>query len=100
LKTGPVAKGDKIKVEYLAKLEDGSIIDRSEGRWPLEFVVGKSKLIKGFDDAVIGMKLGEEKTVTVRPEDAYGHDSDEHPLGGKTLIFWIKVIDIRQGRKN
>ncbi|VVC06321.1 FKBP-type peptidyl-prolyl cis-trans isomerase [uncultured archaeon] len=72
-----VAKlGDKIKVDYIGKLNDGSIFDSSEdqGR-PLEFEVGKGHVIKGFDDAVVGMSEGEEKELKIHPSDAYGeHD--------------------------
>jgi FKBP-type peptidyl-prolyl cis-trans isomerase 2 len=72
-----VAKtGDKIKVDYVGKLDDGSVFDSSEdhGR-PLEFEVGKRHVIKGFDDAVVGMGDGEEKEFSISPSDAYGeHD--------------------------
>ncbi len=68
----PVKKGDKIKVEYTGKLEDGQVFDTSEGKQPLEFEVGAGKIIKGFDNAVIGMKKGEEKEITLKPEEAYG----------------------------
>ncbi|HXX06339.1 MAG TPA: peptidylprolyl isomerase [Candidatus Bathyarchaeia archaeon] len=73
-----VAKaGDKIKVEYVGKLDNGSIFDSSEvhGK-PLEFEIGKGHVIKGFDDAVVGMNEGEEKEFSISPSDAYGeHDS-------------------------
>lgn len=87
-----VSKGSKIKVEYVAKV-DGKVVDKSEGNGPLEFTAGSGELIQGFDEAVMGMKLGEEKTVTVPPEKAYGTGKD-HPLGGKTMVFWIKVVGI------
>ncbi len=68
-----VENGDTIKVEYVGKFPDsGEVFDKSEGRGPLEFAAGTGKMIKGFDAAVIGMKLNEEKTVTIPPEDAYG----------------------------
>jgi len=67
-----VAKGDNIAVDYTGRLEDGSIFDTSVGRAPLEFEAGAGEMIKGFDDAVIGMKLNEEKNITIRPEEAYG----------------------------
>jgi len=67
-----VKKGDKIKVEYTGSLEDGTVFDTSEGKEPLEFEVGSGQIIKGFDEAVIGMKKGEEKTINIKPEDAYG----------------------------
>jgi len=69
----PVKKGDKIKVEYEGKLEDGTVFDSSEKHGqPLEFEVGSGQLIKGFDDAVIGMEKGEEKEIKLQPKDAYG----------------------------
>ena len=73
----PVKKGDKVKVEYTGKLDDGTIFDSSEGREPLEFEVGSGKIIKGFDQAVIGMEKGDEKEFTIEPKDAYGeHNPD------------------------
>ena len=68
----PVKKGDKIKVEYTGTLEDGSVFDSSEGKQPLEFEVGSGQIIKGFDDAVMGMEKGEEKEVKIESKDAYG----------------------------
>ena len=68
-----VKKGDKITVEYTGRLEDGTIFDSSkEHEEPLQFIVGAGEIIKGFDQAVIGMKVGEEKEITIPPEDAYG----------------------------
>ena len=88
-----VSKGSVVRVEYIAKLADGTVVDKSEGNGPLEFTAGEGEMIQGFDEAVIGMKIGQEKTVTVPPEKAYGMGRD-HPLGGKTMVFWIKVVSI------
>lgn len=65
-------KGSSVKVDYTGTLETGQVFDTSEGKAPLEFKVGEGKVIKGFDDAVVGMDAGEEKEVTIKPEDAYG----------------------------
>jgi len=67
-----IKKGDKIKVDYNGKLEDGNVFDSSEKNGPLEFEVGSGMIIKGFDNAVIGMKKGEEKEITIKPAEAYG----------------------------
>ena len=68
-----VKKGDKIKVEYTGTLEDGTVFDSSEKHGqPLEFEVGAGQIIKGFDEAVIGMETGEEKEITLQPAEAYG----------------------------
>jgi len=68
-----VVKGNKIKVEYTGTLDDGSVFDSSEKHGtPLEFEAGAGQVIPGFDDAIMGMKVGEEKDVTLPPEQAYG----------------------------
>jgi len=68
--------GDKVKIEYTVTLEDGTIFDSSADHGnPLEFEVGSGQVIKGFDDAILGMKEGEEKQFSIEPADAYGeHD--------------------------
>ena len=66
------AKGNTVQVEYTGKLKDGSVFDSSVGREPLEFTVGAGQMIPGFDRAVLGMKVGESKTVTIPAADAYG----------------------------
>lgn len=79
-----VKKGDTVNVHYHGKLQDGSTFDTSEGRDPLEFQVGEGKVIKGFDDAVLDMKVGDKKTVTIPVTEAYGERSNdmmmEYPL--------------------
>jgi len=68
-----VGKGNKIKVEYTGSFESGEVFDASEKHGqPLEFEAGSGMVVPGFDVAVIGMEVGEEKTVTLKPEEAYG----------------------------
>ena len=66
-----VKTGDKVRIEYTGTLDDGTIFDSSEehGR-PLEFQVGNGHVIKGFDDAILGMKAGDEKQFSVSPAEA------------------------------
>ncbi len=64
--------GDKVKVHYHGKLTDGTTFDSSEGRDPLEFTVGQGDVIKGFDDGVTGMTVGQKKTVHIPADEAYG----------------------------
>jgi FKBP-type peptidyl-prolyl cis-trans isomerase 2 len=71
------ADGDRVMVHYRGTLDDGSEFDSSEGRDPLEFVVGSGQVISGFDDAVRGLAVGESVTVRIPPEDAYGPRVDE-----------------------
>lgn len=73
-----VKKGDKVKVEYEGKLEDGTVFDSSKSHGkPLEFEVGSGKVIKGFDEGVVGMEIGEEKEIRIEPKDAYGDHNPE-----------------------
>lgn len=69
--------GDTVRVHYTGRLDDGSVFDSSRGREPLEFTLGGGQVIAGFDDAVTGMAPGQEKTVTIPSEQAYGPRRDE-----------------------
>jgi FKBP-type peptidyl-prolyl cis-trans isomerase 2 len=73
-----VKEGDKIKVEYEGKLEDGTVFDSSEKQGkPLEFQVGSKQVIKGFEEGVVGMEKGQEKEITLKPSEAYGDYNPE-----------------------
>ena len=65
-------KGDRVKVHYKGTLNSGEQFDSSEGRAPLEFTVGGGQMIAGVDAAIPGMSVGEKKTITIAPENAYG----------------------------
>lgn len=69
----PIKFGDRVKVEYVGTLDDGTVFDSSEKYGsPIEFVVGAGQVISGFEKAVLGMEMGEEKEFTLEPEEAYG----------------------------
>ncbi|MBS3155929.1 peptidylprolyl isomerase [Candidatus Woesearchaeota archaeon] len=73
-----IKNGDKVKVEYEGMLDDGTIFDSSKKHGqPLEFIVGEGNVIKGFDNAVRGMKKGEEKKVKIKAKDAYGESNPQ-----------------------
>lgn len=69
--------GDMVKVHYTGVLDDGKTFDSSEGREPLEFQIGSGRIIKGFNDAILGMEIGEEKQITIPPELAYGYPDEQ-----------------------
>ena len=72
-----VKSGDKIKVHYHGRLTNGETFDKSEGREPLEFEVGSGMVIKGFDEGVTGMSVGDKKTVNIPFDEAYGPKNPE-----------------------
>jgi peptidylprolyl isomerase len=67
-----VQSGNTIKIHYNGRLSDGTTFDSSAGRSPLEFTVGSGSVIKGFDDGVQGMTIGEKKTIEIPFLQAYG----------------------------
>jgi len=96
-----VKAGDTVQVDYTGKLEDGTVFDTSTEEVakqagiynanrtyaPLTFVAGADQMIKGFDEGVIGMKVGEEKTITIPPEEAYGEYNE-------SMILPVPLDDI------
>jgi len=68
---------DILKVHYIAKLENGMVIDTSKGRQPLEFMIGDERVLRGIEKAVTGMKVGETKRTTIRPEQGFGKRREE-----------------------
>jgi len=72
-----VKKGDTIMLHYTGRFKDGKVFDSSRKRNPIPVYVGAGKIIKGLEKAVLGMKPGEKQTVTVKPEEGYGHYSED-----------------------
>ena len=85
-----VKKGSLVKVFYTGKFTDGTVFEKNLGQTPLEFKVGKGKLIKGFDRAVMGMSVGQTRSVTLKPAEAYGaRDND--------LVWTVALADLPEG---
>jgi len=84
----PLNEGTTVRVHYRGTLEDGAEFDSSEGRDPLEFTLGASQVIPGFEDAVIGLEPGERVTVTIDAENAYGPRMDEALQNVPVSAFW------------
>jgi peptidylprolyl isomerase len=70
--------GDRVRVHYTGTLEDGTVFSSTyEENEPFEFTIGGANILPSFQDAVVGMKVGETKTISVLPEDAYGEHRRE-----------------------
>jgi peptidylprolyl isomerase len=102
-------KGDTISVHYLGKYPGGQVFDTSieseakkSGMYspardykPLQVKLGAGQVIPGFEEALVGMAINEEKEVTIPPEKAYGKKGN-HPMSGKTLVFKLRVTNIKR----
>lgn len=71
------SNGDTVRVHYTGTLQDGTVFDSSREREPLEFTLGEGQLIPGFEAAVLGMTPGQQKTVEILADDAYGPYHEE-----------------------
>lgn len=69
--------GDTVQVHYTGRLENGTVFDDSSKREPLEFTLGKNRIIAGFEEAVIGMTPGDSKTINIACDQAYGTHKPE-----------------------
>ena len=67
-----VQNGDNVSVYYTGKFSNGTVFDSNVGRQTLNFTVGSGQLIKGFDNAVVGMSINQTKNITLTPSEAYG----------------------------
>jgi peptidylprolyl isomerase len=80
-------KGDKVRVNYTGRSQDGQVFESSLGLHPLIFIIGSGEVVKGFEDAVIGMLPGQHKKVTVNPEEGFG-------LYDESLVMEIPFEDL------
>jgi len=89
-----VKKGDTVNVHYHGKLTDGTTFDSSEGREPLQFTAGAGMVIKGFDDAVINMVVGDKKTVNIPVAEAYGEHNDDMMMDLRHIMRYGYICDM------
>jgi len=88
---GKIAKsGDMVTVDYTGKLEDGNVFDSTEGKAPIQFMIGVGQYLKGFEQGLIGMEEGAEKEIIIPSGEGYGKGE----LVGKKLIFKVKLVKI------
>ena len=83
-------EGDKVKVNYTGSLEDGTVFGSSSAQDPLEFTIGERNVLPSFENAVIGMNEGDTKTLSIHPEEAFGHRKDD-------LIFDVERTKLPPG---
>jgi FKBP-type peptidyl-prolyl cis-trans isomerase 2 len=70
-------EGDRVKVQFIGTLEDGTIFGRTPQDEPFEFTLGAKQVLPKFEEAVMGMREGDTKTIAIPPEEAYGHYNED-----------------------
>jgi FKBP-type peptidyl-prolyl cis-trans isomerase len=96
-KGAEAAPGKKVSVHYTGWLTDGKEFDSSKkSGHPFEFTLGEGKVIKGWDDGLVGMKVGGKRKLTIPPQLAYG----ERAVGGvipanSTLVFEVELLNVK-----
>ena len=94
--TGPKPeKGDTVKVHYTGKLTDGTVFDSSKGRGPFTFKVGTGQVIRGWDEGVVDMKVGEVRELVIPPNLGYGSRGAGNLIPpDSTLVFEVEMLEI------
>ncbi|WJZ91288.1 hypothetical protein VitviT2T_010375 [Vitis vinifera] len=89
-------KGDKVKVHYRGKLTDGTVFDSSFERGdPIEFELGSGQVIKGWDQGLLGMCVGEKRKLKIPAKLGYGAQGSPPKIpGGATLIFDTELVAV------
>lgn len=87
---------DQVSVHYTGKLVDGTVFDSSVERGePISFTLGEGQVIKGWDQGILGMCIGEKRTLKIPPSLGYGAQGAGGKIpGGATLIFDTELVDI------
>lgn len=110
--------GDRVKIHFTGKMQDDTVVETSKERGPLEFKIGEGNVISGLEQGIIGMQVGDKKTLTISPQEAFGLprqelmvdlNKDDIPEGIKLAVgihldiqasdgqtFKVKVVDVKE----
>ena len=90
--------GDQVWVHYVGKLQDGTEFDNSYKRGePIPLTLGQGSVIKGWEEGLLGMKVGEKRTLIIPPDLAYGADGRPPTIpANSTLIFDVELVGLKR----
>ena len=89
-----IKSGDLVSVHYVLALQDGTVIQNSKDfGTPFQFVLGAGEVIPGFEQGVVGMKVGGVRTITIPPELGYGANQAGPIPPNSILVFTIEIVD-------
>jgi FKBP-type peptidyl-prolyl cis-trans isomerase len=92
--------GDMVWVHYTGKLQSGEQFDSSVGGQPFKFTLGGGQVIKGWDEGIVGMKVGEKRQLTIPADLGYGERGSPPKIpGGATLVFDVEMIGLARPGK-
>src|SRR3989344_2325773 len=90
-----VQTGDLVAAHYVGKLTSGQVFDSSLDRGvPIQFKLGAGQVIRGWDEGVVGMRVGGKRILTVSPEFAYGAQTNGAIPANSTLVFEVELVSV------
>jgi FKBP-type peptidyl-prolyl cis-trans isomerase len=94
--TGAVAEpGDLVSVNYTGKFQDGTVFDTSVGKSPIQFPLGQGYVIPGWDQGLVGMKVGGKRLLVIPPSLGYGSTVHGSIPANSTLIFEVELVGVQ-----
>lgn len=95
--TGDLAQaGDTVSAHYVGKLTNGQVFDSSLDRGtPIQFTLGGGQVIRGWDEGLVGMRVGGKRILTISPEYAYGAQAVGAIPANSTLVFEIDLVGVK-----
>lgn len=87
--------GSTVSVEYTGMLADGTVFDSSVGRQPLVFRLGEGRVISGWEQGLLGMKVGGKRQLIIPPDMAYGAQANGPIPANSTLIFDVELVGVQ-----
>lgn len=91
--------GDLVTAHYVGQLTSGKVFDSSRDRnTPIQFVLGSGQVIRGWDEGIMGMRVGGKRVLTIAPDYAYGDNDLGTIPANSTLVFEVELLDVKKSQ--